>query len=89
MNDLLDVGAVWRLSARVNAAQAAQFLGMQPEDIPILVRAKLLRPLGTPPPNGSKYFAARRLMELANDEKWLARASDAIVRHHHDRNHGE
>lgn len=78
-----------RLPARLAAHQVAKVLGMQPEDIPILVRARLLRPLGSPPANGSKFYAACRVVEHAHDEKWLARASDAIVRHHHDRNHGE
>jgi hypothetical protein len=41
----------------------------------------LLKPLGHPPANGTKYFATADLEELRRDTKWLARASDAIHRH--------
>ncbi|KAF0178502.1 MAG: Uncharacterized protein FD161_1807 [Limisphaerales bacterium] len=77
-----------RLPARVNADQVAALLGMQASDIQILARSRLLKPLGNPARNGSKYFATCMILRLAEDERWLARASDAIVAHHHQRNHG-
>lgn len=77
-----------QVPARLNSDQVAVLLGMHPADIPVLVRGKFLRPLGTPPPNGTKFFAASLILRLAEDERWLARASDAIVAHHHERNHG-
>jgi hypothetical protein len=33
-------------------------LNCQPHDVPILVAARLLKPLGNPPPNSVKLFAA-------------------------------
>ena len=72
--------------ARLNSEQAAWLLGFQEHDIPILVAAGLLKPLGSPPANGVKYFAASVAGELRDDTKWLARASDAIHRHWQQKN---
>ncbi|HAB17920.1 MAG TPA: hypothetical protein DCE44_15885 [Verrucomicrobiales bacterium] len=38
----------------------------------------LLRPLGRPGQNSTKYFATAELLELRHDVKWLARATDAV-----------
>ena len=75
-----------QLPARLTAEQAAWVLNCQPHDIPALVAAKLLKPLGDPPRNGVKYFATADLEERRRDIKWLARASDAIVHHWQNRN---
>src|SRR5687768_7903491 len=65
--------------ARLNMEETAWFLGFAPHDIPILIQAGLLKPLGHPPSHGTKYFATTTLEQLRADLKWLARASDAIV----------
>jgi hypothetical protein len=67
--------------ARVLAEEAAWYLGFMPHDIPVLVSAGLLKPLGHPPASGTKFFATAILLKLRDDVSWLARASDAIVRH--------
>jgi hypothetical protein len=72
--------------ARVVAEEAAWLLGFAPHDIPVLVSAGLLKPLGHPPASGTKFFATATLLKLRDDLKWLARASDAIVRHWQTRN---
>jgi hypothetical protein len=78
---------VRRLSpARVVAEEAAWLLGFAPHDIPVLISAKLLKPLGHPPANGPKYFATVELEELCRDAKWLAKASDAIVDYWQNKN---
>lgn len=46
-----------RLPARLNVEQAAWVLNCQSHDIPVLVAARLLKPLGKPPAYGVKYFA--------------------------------
>jgi hypothetical protein len=66
--------------ARLNLEQTAWSLGFQPHDIPILVRAGLLHPLGRPAANAPKHFAAVELARLRADAKWLSRATDAIQR---------
>ena len=67
--------------ARVIAEEAAWYLGFAPHDIPVLVSAGLLKPLGHPPASGTKFFATATLQKLRDDINWLSRASDAIVRH--------
>ena len=67
--------------ARLSQEQTAWYLGFQAHDIPTLVAAGLLKPLGKPVPNGLKYFASVELQRLRDDAKWLARASDAIADH--------
>jgi hypothetical protein len=69
----------WKIvPARLTATQTAWFLGFKPEEITLLIAAGLLKPLGHPPRNGTKFFATETLELLRRDEKWLARASDAI-----------
>jgi hypothetical protein len=72
--------------ARLTAEQAAWVLNCQVHDVPVLVAAKLLKPLGNPPQNGVKYFATKAVQELAQDEKWLHRITVAIYQHWHARN---
>lgn len=70
-----------RLPARLNSAQVAMLLGFAEHDIPILVKAKLLSPLGKPQANAVKYFARVDVEELAIDTKWLTRATAALYEH--------
>lgn len=67
--------------ARLHTEQVAKILGFHPFDIPILVSAKLLKPLGNPAYNGSKYFAAVAVMELSRDCEWLDKATKAISKY--------
>ena len=66
-----------RLPGRLNAEQTAAVLGFAAHDIPVLVVAKLLKPLGTPAANAVKYFASAVIQELAQDPDWLHRATRA------------
>ena len=75
-----------QLPARLTVEQTAWVLNCQAHDVPILVGAKLLKPLGNPPPNGTKFFASREVLELSKDEKWLHRVTVAIYQHWHNRN---
>lgn len=45
-----------QLPARLTAEQAAWVLNCQPHSVPILVAARLLKPLGNPPANSVKYL---------------------------------
>jgi hypothetical protein len=77
----------WKiLPARLDATQTAWFLGFVPHEIPILIAASLLKPLGHPARNSTKFFATGALEQLRQDEKWLARASDAISSYWRERN---
>lgn len=68
------------LPARLNMNQVAAVLGFQPHDIPVLVAAGLLSPLGRRDQanNTTKYFAAVDIEERRADAKWLNRATDAV-----------
>ena len=72
--------------ARLTAEQAAWMLGCNPHDVPILVSARLLKPLGDPMPNSVKYFATVQILEYAKDAKWLAKATTALGRYWHGKN---
>lgn len=74
--------------ARLNITETAWFLGFTEHDISVLISMGLLKPLGHPPPSGSKYFATAELQSLRNDTRWLAKASDAIVNHWRKKNAG-
>ena len=69
-----------RLPARLNGEQAAVVLGFPSHDIPLLVRAGLLKPLGGGARNCVKYFAAIEIEEFSHDRKWLDRATRAVSR---------
>ena len=70
-----------QLPARLTAEQAAWVLNCQVHDVPALVAAKLLKPLGNPPANGTKYFATVDLLEATKDSHWLTRMSATIYQH--------
>jgi hypothetical protein len=77
----------WKIApARLNGTQTAWYLGFEPHEIPMLVAAGLLKPLGHPARNSTKFFATETLEQLRRDEKWLARASDAIASYWRTRN---
>lgn len=67
--------------ARLSVTQTAWVLNFQDHDIATLVAARLLKPLGSPPANGVKYFATGEVLELGRDPVWLARATNAIHEH--------
>jgi len=77
----------WKLTpARLNATQAAWFLGFESHEITILIGAGLLKPLGHPARSSGKLFATEVLQQLWHDEKWLGKATDAIINYWKQRN---
>lgn len=64
--------------ARLTVDQTAWALNFQAHDIPVLVAAKLLKPLGNPPTNAVKTFSADEIRALAKDRVWLSKATNAI-----------
>ena len=75
-----------QLPARLTAEQAAWVLNCRPHDIPPLIAARLLKPLGNPPANGIKYFATADLLEQIKDRNWLVRVSATICQHWQKKN---
>lgn len=78
-----------RLPARLHVEQVAKILNTTNEGVYVLTSKRLLKPLGNPPPNGTKYYARDYILRLAGDEKWLAKMSDALVAYKWVKNHGE
>jgi len=70
-----------QLPVRLTAEQAGWVLNCQPHDIPALIHARLLKPLGNPSVNGTKYFATADLLEMAKDRAWLVKMTTAINTH--------
>jgi hypothetical protein len=62
--------------ARLLSEEVALILNCKVHDIPVLVAAKLLKPLGNPRPNSIKYFCTADILELANDRNWLSRMAN-------------
>jgi hypothetical protein len=75
-----------QLPARLRAEQVAWVMNCQPHDVPVLVAAKLLKPLGNPPPNSVKYFASCELLEQVKDRAWLVKATNALNQYWKEKN---
>ena len=86
MEPLKDADACWRLPARLTAEQVAWVRHCQPHDVPVLVSARLLKPLGNPVPNGVKYFATVELVERMEDRVWLSKLTNAVTQYWQQRN---
>jgi hypothetical protein len=67
-----------RLPGRLNYEQTAPVLGFHPHEIPVLVKAKLLKPLGNPTPQSVKFFAASDVEKCSRDTDWLNKATKAL-----------
>ena len=70
-----------QLPARLTAEQAGWVLNCQAHDIPALVTARLLKPLGNPAQNSSKYFATADVLEISKDRAWLVKVTNTISQH--------
>jgi hypothetical protein len=66
--------------------QVAWVLGCQAHDVPILMSSRLLKPLGNPPQNGTKYFSTAEVAELTKDRSWLSKITQTISQHWQKRN---
>jgi hypothetical protein len=75
-----------QLPARLTAEQVSWVLNCHPHDLPILVMARLLKPLGNPAPNSIKYFAALDILDLVKDRTWLAKMTNVVGEHWREKN---
>lgn len=75
-----------RPPARLRVEQVASFLNCETHDIPVLVTARLLLPLGSPKPNAVKFFATAEVLERANDVAWLAKVTKTLSLHWQNKN---
>jgi hypothetical protein len=70
-----------QLPARLTAEQTGWVLNCQVHDIPALVNARLLKPLGNPSQNGAKYFATADVLEKSKDSSWLVKVTNTVCQH--------
>jgi hypothetical protein len=77
---------VYRMPARLEARLTAAILGFQEHDIPVLVSVGLLNPLGEPTQNATKYFAGCEIEALAQNPKWLCKATQVVYDHWRKKN---
>jgi len=78
-NEIFALLNVVRLPGRLSTGEVAAVLGFSEHDIPVLVAAKLLEPLGKPAANGPKYFASVDIVPLSNNREWLSRATRTLA----------
>jgi len=70
-----------QLPARLTAEQAGWVLNCQSHDIPALIAARLLKPLGNPAANAGKFFATADILENTKDRAWLVKVTTTISQH--------
>jgi len=75
-----------RLPAMLNTAQAAVLLGLADHDIPVLVRAGFLKPLGDPPANAVKSFSTVQVLELAGESAILDQIRSTVYEYWREKN---
>jgi hypothetical protein len=85
-NELVALLNTRRLPGRLNLCQAAAVLGLLPHDLPVLTSKKMMRSLGKPSANTTKYYAAREIESLANDPAWLSKATQTLSDHWQTKN---
>ena len=67
-----------QLPARLEVKEVALLLGFSESDIPVLVVAGQLKPLGKPAPNAPKFFARGEIERLCQDVQWLHQATRCV-----------
>ena len=76
-----------RPPARLTADQVAQLLGCSLDDVRLVTRKGLLRPLGgAVPANSVKFYAAVEIQTLMIDRSFLDKLTRTILRHHRAKN---
>jgi hypothetical protein len=75
-----------RLPAMLTTAQTAVLLGLAEHDIPVLIAAGLLKPLGNPPSNAVKYFGTVEVLEMAGERAVLNKIRSAVYQYWRGKN---
>ena len=83
----LSVLNLHRLPARLKVEEVALLLGCSVDDLRILARAGVLRPLGgSVPPNAIKFYASVDIEALMLDRSFLEKMTRIILRQHREKN---
>jgi len=82
----LKIQSLDEYGAYMTKEKVAKALDIGVHNIPVLVRAGLLKPLGHPQKYCVKKFSRNQLMRHLADETWLDKAAEAIHRHWRKKN---
>lgn len=72
--------------ARINVEDVAMILNVPVGGIRVLIKHRLLEPLGSPRANSVRWFARVTIMRLAQDEKFLHKMTLCLERYYRERN---
>ncbi len=70
-----------QLPTRLGVKAVGVLLAFSASDIPVLIAAGLLKPLGKPAPNAPKFFARVQIERLGQDLDWLNQATRCVSQH--------
>jgi hypothetical protein len=70
-----------RLPDLAELEEAGFLLGLNTEEVNLLIRYGLLRAVGDPKPNGKKRLSTAEVLEVGSDREWLDRAVTTIIAH--------
>jgi hypothetical protein len=70
-----------QLPARLDVDEIAVLLGFKDYDIPVLIAAGLLKPLGKPAPKAPKFFARVEIERCAENIDWLHQATRCVAQY--------
>ena len=76
------------LPHRLTAQETGWLLGFSSNDITVLTSHRMLKPVGRPSQNSTKYYSVAQVGHLAGDVKWLDRATALLNKHWRDKNGG-
>jgi len=82
----LELQSLEKFPVCMTKEMVAKALGIATHNIPPLVRAGLLKPLGRPAAYCVKYFSRKAVAESFTDEEWLNKVVAAISRHWRNKN---
>jgi hypothetical protein len=72
--------------ARIGMAEASALLGISKTDLAHLCATGELDLIGEPERNQERFLYADDVLERARDKGWLKRATNALYKHHGQRN---
>jgi hypothetical protein len=75
-----------RLPAMLKTPETAIMLGLAEHDIPVLIAAGLLKPLGNPPSNAVKYFGTVEILEMAGESAFLNKIRSTVYQYWRSKN---
>jgi hypothetical protein len=74
------------LPHRLTAKEAGWLLGFSTSDITVLTTIGMLKAIGRPSQNSTKYYSRAQIVRLHGSFKWLDRATSLMNRHWREKN---